>query len=285
MEIDILKIRLALLKRQIGLKSRLIRRELELLKANRRGRAIFCNSFPKSGTHLLLQVLEGIPELEYYGKFVTSASSYGFKDIDASFLGERFKRMLNNEIVLGHLKYDDVIADQVTKACSVSIFVVRDPRDVVISEANYLAKMNPWHRLHPFFRRDLKTDGDRIEAAIRGLDSRFDGMYPDFAKRFADFRGWLGRKEVITVRFEDFVGGQTYGLTKIMEAFRDLECVDLTIDEATIKGNMVPKRSHTFNVGTSGRWRGIFEPRHYDAMKEICGDLLVELGYEENLDW
>ena len=51
------------------------------------------------------------------------------------------------------------------------IFIYRDPRDIVISEANYLYDMNKFHSLHKFFKNKHKLK-DRIKLAIEGINSK-----------------------------------------------------------------------------------------------------------------
>jgi hypothetical protein len=46
-----------------------------------------------------------------------------------------------------------------------------------------------------------------------------------------------------------------------------------------------PKKSHTFRSGRTGGWVNHFSEEHKKLFKEITGDLLVRLGYEENNDW
>ena len=37
--------------------------------------------------------------------------------------------------------------------------------------------------------------------------------------------------------------------------------------------------------GIVGDWQNVFLPRHVKAFKRMAGDLLIELGYEDNADW
>jgi hypothetical protein len=46
-----------------------------------------------------------------------------------------------------------------------------------------------------------------------------------------------------------------------------------------------PRKSHTFRSGKTGGWRGHFTDQHKKLFKDVAGDLLVRLGYEENNDW
>jgi hypothetical protein len=46
-----------------------------------------------------------------------------------------------------------------------------------------------------------------------------------------------------------------------------------------------PKKSHTFRSGKTGGWKEHFTEEHKRLFKDVTGDLLVRLGYEESDDW
>jgi hypothetical protein len=46
-----------------------------------------------------------------------------------------------------------------------------------------------------------------------------------------------------------------------------------------------PKKSHTFRSGKTGGWKQYFMDDHKSLFKDVAGDLLVKLGYEENNNW
>jgi hypothetical protein len=46
-----------------------------------------------------------------------------------------------------------------------------------------------------------------------------------------------------------------------------------------------PKDSHTFRRGTPGDWRSYFSKEHVMSFKELAGPLLIDLGYEKDLNW
>jgi hypothetical protein len=46
-----------------------------------------------------------------------------------------------------------------------------------------------------------------------------------------------------------------------------------------------PQRSPTFRTGKVGSWRSQFSPENKALFKEIAGDLLVRLGYEQDNNW
>ncbi len=51
---------------------------------------------------------------------------------------------------------------------------------------------------------------------------------------------------------------------------------------------MDPEESHTFKKGGKGSiggWQTYFKEEHKDAFKKVAGDLLIELDYEQDLNW
>ena len=46
-----------------------------------------------------------------------------------------------------------------------------------------------------------------------------------------------------------------------------------------------PKKSHTFRSGKTGGWKQHFTDEHKKLFKEVAGDLLVKLGYEQDNSW
>jgi hypothetical protein len=46
-----------------------------------------------------------------------------------------------------------------------------------------------------------------------------------------------------------------------------------------------PKKSHTFRSGKTGGWKSYFADGHKSLFKDVAGDVLIKLGYEENNNW
>lgn len=68
---------------------------------------------------------------------------------------------------------------------------------------------------------------------------------------------------------------------------RSLKC-DESVDRLTERAlqAIAPERSHTFRKGGGARnWERRFTPEHKEQFKSVAGELLVELGYEQDLNW
>jgi hypothetical protein len=112
--------------------------------------------------------------------------------------------------------------------------------------------------------------------------------FPDIGLRFEPYMGWLGREEVLALRFEDFIHHRRPTLGRVVDHFlcragkisRSREEILTALEE-----NIVPERSRTFRSGKTGEWRKYFNEQHKRCFKDVAGDLLVRLGYEQNNDW
>jgi len=93
---------------------------------------------------------------------------------------------------------------------------------------------------------------------------------------------------VCVLRFEDFIEDRDTALERVIEhaitrgfpiAFPRPDAIRILSDSIN------PQKSPTFRSGKVGGWRGEFTEEHKRLFKETAGDLLVQLGYEENADW
>jgi hypothetical protein len=250
---------------------------------------VLANSFPKSGTHLLVQILEGLPDRQNYGAFLASGtSSFQLRERSPSSTCRFIRRFVPGEIIRGHLYFEPQYADELARRHTINYFIYRDPRDVVVSEAHYLRDMNRWHRLHPYFRR-LPTMDEAIMLSITGFDPPVRGInYPNIGARFASYYGWLERDDCLSIRFEDLVSVRQGELIRQIAEFyasRTKTPFDLEAAVQSMTTLIAPQKSHTFRSGKKAGWQREFTPAHRERFAELAGDLLVRLGYEPNRDW
>jgi len=246
-----------------------------------------CNSFPKCGTHLLVQIAEALPGLTNYGTFLASmTSSVRFRERSPSSTLGLIGSIAPGELVTAHLFFDKIYVEGLRRLNVVHFLVVRDPRDVVVSEAHYLTSMNRWHRLHPYFKR-LSSLEEQVSLSIRGA-STIPLSYPNVARRFEQYRAWMDCSDVFCLRFEELVTARRYEHVRgLVEFYANRSGSSVDVGQAIERGldNIRPTESHTFRSGESGGWRRVFTPRLRDEMKSVAGNLLIELGYESDLSW
>lgn len=253
--------------------------------------SILANSFPKSGTHLLTQILESFPGITNYSYFITNATSVRFRERSEEEILNRIMRIVPGEMATGHVKYRSKVIELLEKQQCATYFIYRDPRDIVLSEVYYLTYMNSWHRLHAYFARHLKNDEERIKTAILGIqdsDSSLSAMYPNIVERFKPFHGWILDKRVFAVKFEDLITQNRDKLVmQMMLFFAKQTGIQIDVEQSVLHSldNINPLRSHTFREGRAGRWRDRFSREHVELFKETAGELLIQLGFEDDLNW
>lgn len=257
----------------------------ERLKPNRDGDAILANSVPKSGTHLLTQVLSSFPGIRNYLTFLASKPSWSYRERPARIIKARINAFVDREMVTGHLFFDPEFERELIRKKVVQFMVYRDPRDVVCSEAHYLSNMAKFHRLHRSFKR-LGDPDEQIMFSIQGSDyARSDVPLENIRERYERYRGWIESPHVCAVKFEDLVGAnQQREVRKICEHFAASvsgNCdVEALVDHALARIN--PENSHTYRKGGGvGNWKKRFNPEHVAAFSAVAGDLLTDLGYDE----
>ncbi|MBL8080084.1 MAG: sulfotransferase domain-containing protein [Anaerolineales bacterium] len=246
-------------------------------------------SFPKSGTHLLDQILLGFSNVAPFAKRVHS--------FYAEYDGESgAKRDPEQALVwLDSLSVGDVASahlfarpDALTRVISpkfIPYFIFRDPRDVVVSHVFYVTDMEAHHVHHDYYQ-SLPDFNSRLKTSIMGRPDA-DVEFLNIAERFAPYLGWLDHKEVLAIHFEDLIHDRTATLTRIMDhllARTPLPTSRQLILDA-LETSINPKKSPTFRSGKTGEWKKYFTDEHKRIFKDAAGDLLIKLGYEKNNDW
>ncbi len=250
---------------------------------------ILCNSFPKSGTHLLLQVLTSLPNTGFYGSFLASVSPLTGKTRSNAWVQRRIRTTLPGECMPAHLYYSIEAEEELSNRDAIHYFIYRDPRDVVLSHVHYLTTINRWHVLHKEFASRESIE-DRLLLSIEGLkNSKSRAKLPSIADRFAPYASWVDSPDVHAIRFESLVGTERRdAIRHIVEHWNvavngDSDRVE-SLTEAAFQA-IDPKRSHTFRSGRTKQWETAFSPKVKDVFKEIASDLLIRLGYETDDSW
>ncbi|MFN3573963.1 MAG: sulfotransferase domain-containing protein [Phenylobacterium sp.] len=239
---------------------------------------ILVNSIPKSGTHMLMQVARAIPNTSYYGSFVARTPSWSRTARSPSTIARLIRKATPGEVIGAHLPYDMETVAALASLNALHIFIYRDPRDVVISEANYLAKMNRWHSMHRVFSR-LSSDEERIRTCIEGTS---DPQFPNVNTRLIGYAPWLSTPGVISVRYEDL-----YGAKRDQEIMRIVHQYERqsgsSIDQNSLRSilNAIdPTRSHTFHSGGIEKWRTLMSEANQQLFRSTASPLLSSLGYQ-----
>jgi hypothetical protein len=258
---------------------------------------VLCNSFQKSGTHLLVGLVQAAGPLRGYQRraywhHLNRARVAARKRPVLQAELARLGRASPGEICRGHLGADPRVVEFLERERFVHLFGYRDPRDVVVSLLHWWERHDEIESWPFLYFGSLDSPAERLRFLIEGWpeglsDSRFPAEcdYPNIGARFAEFAPWLSNPHCLAVRFEDLVDDRTKA-----EAYRRIAAAvfpdadpDATV--ARMEAGSAPEGSRTFRAGRSGDWRETFEPEHVAAMKRCAGQLLIDLGYEKDLDW
>jgi len=245
------------------------------------GPIVMANSFPKSGTHLLLQVLEAF-SLKDYGNFLASTPSITMIERHPTSMVSKIDRLVPGELVSAHMFHNEIVNEALKQKEVTHFFIYRDPRDVIVSECYYLSEMNKWHKLYQHFSQHDNIS-DMIEMSINGINTD-DFYYPDIGTRMSRYTSWIVDDNVLAIKFEDLTGpNQKNVVTDIVNFFATKNHsisidVNKTIDYAI--QSIAPEKSHTFRSGKSGKWKDYFSDKQTELMARLASNELKTWGYE-----
>jgi hypothetical protein len=252
---------------------------------------------PKGGTHLLTTLLDRLPQMRFSGATAT-LSSYrtspareaGFvaADIDWSALRRVLDRVPDGQYLMTHFPYCEGLADLLTEVGFRQVLIVRDPRDIVVSDAYYM-RTYPRHRHHKRFR--ALTLSEAIDLVITGFRNK-DGTLglESIGERARNYAAWRSTASMHVCTFESLIGRRGGGDDAVQVA--NVAAIaahvgrPLTNDDAkALARSLWSERSHTFRSGKSGGWRDVFSDEQVELFKAIAGGDLIALGYERSVGW
>lgn len=250
---------------------------------------IFGNAMPKSGSHLLTQILGGLVNA---GPFVNP----GFPPVNRSESNQPLPpdeveknicQMQPGEIRYGYIHAVEPFLSVLTQPDRATFFIYRDPRDMLVSHVFYALDMQVEHGMHRYYSEKLTTMEERINAAIRGVAEPGYEL-AGVQQRYQSYIGWLEKPEVLCLRFEDLILDIDSSLERVLDYLEAKGAwIAHTHSDAIvlIRKNIAPKKSGTFRKGVPGDWREHFTDENKSVFKQIAGDLLIKLGYEPDDQW
>jgi sulfotransferase family protein len=246
-------------------------------------------SFPKSGTHLLDQILLGFNRVAPFSRRLHSfyaeyEGESGYKRAPAQAIAW-LDSLRPLDVASAHLFARPDAVARITSSAYVSYFIFRDPRDVVVSHVFYVTEMEARHVHHDYYA-SLPDFDSRLTISILGRpDAGVE--FPNIAARFAPYLGWLDQPSVLKIHFEELINDRIAMLNRILDHFLarvPFESPRQLILES-LESSINPSRSPTFRSGKTGEWKKHFTANHKKIFKDVAGDLLVRLGYEKDNEW
>lgn len=171
--------------------------------------------------------------------------------------------------------------------------LVRDPRDLVISSYRYHLRTDETWAVTP----KEKWGGISYQDYLKSLNQH-DGLMTEIQRwskephgPFVRMANWdYNQPEFLELRYEDLIADEERWFSKIFDQYGfndDVKRVAMNIAESHSLRNIDKWKKGTEHVtsGASGQWQEFFEPDHVARLKETVGPLLIQLGYESDLDW
>lgn len=207
-----------------------------------------------------------------------------------------------NEFIIAHLVYRLSYERMLKEKNFKMLFIIRDPRDQVVSRAYYAKK-------HPTVYPGLQhLSIEELISGYIGVGSKstqnFDDLftshltYPQrpvypaishIVKFYRAFLPWAKSSISYTVKFEHLVGANGGG--SLEQQLREIYTIGKHIGLAMTRkrtqevADKLFGDSLTFREGKIGSWKTHFTQHQKDVFKKIAGKLLIELGYEKDLNW
>lgn len=173
-----------------------------------------------------------------------------------------------------------------------AFFVMRDPRDLLVSEYFSVKFSHAPMGDIPAKRTQLlsTSEEDGLQFTLADLQ-----QYGTFDCQRSWHAGAKDDRDVIVVRYEDLLSG-----TNTVETWTELfRHADVRVPPQVLEQLL---RDHSFQSqanrepgkedvkshlrkGMPGDWRNHFSPKLKDEFKRITSDLVVALGYESSSDW
>jgi hypothetical protein len=215
------------------------------------GPRIVCLSVPKSGTHLLERAVCLHPDAYRRLRRKVQHNS----DASPSHATTVATGLRPGQVGLGHLHWSPELAAAIRSAGARVVFMVRDPRAVLVSYADYV------HAFTKHTHHDALGHLSRDERVAWVLDGRPGIGLPSLSDELARYAGWLDDPDVLTVRFEDLVGPSGGGSDARQQAtiaavYRH---VGLSSPPELVESvaAAVFGRGPTFHRGSIDRWRAV----------------------------
>jgi hypothetical protein len=251
--------------------------------------AVLGNAMPKSGSHLIIQVLQGLTRL---GPFVNPGFPPVNRGEDNHKLTDRevlanIQRMRSGDIAYGYISAREPFLSALREPGRATIFVYRDPRDMIISHIFYATQMHPGHWMHRYYTEELHTMEERINAAIQGVERPGSELTPVRA-RYEGYLDWLKQPEVLSLRFERLIMERELSMGQILDYLARFGFAPQVSRQKAVKtllAAIAPRKSGTFRKGKPGNWQEHFTPDNKQLFKQTTGDLLIQLGYEPDQNW
>lgn len=170
------------------------------------------------------------------------------------------------------------------------IHIIRDPRDIIISGCFYHTKSKEkW--LH--IKRD-EFGGLTYQEKINSYESLEDKilfeMENSALRNISKILNWdYNNPKFIEIKYENLINDQQLLLFHEIFAFLGFsgkvipQLLEIAYNKSLFSGNLT--KSLHLRSGKTNQWKEYFQPIHKAKFMELYGDILIDLGYENDDSW
>ena len=237
-------------------------------------------TLPKGGSHLIRKVIGFIKPLP----FRKLPKPEYFNQNSIQHLSGKSPEILYHHLEPGYeLFLDDSYRN------FIKVIMIRDPRDVIISLLEWIKVMGTSPDADRFLSLSME---EQITELIIDPDLTMNHYYPfvfDTTSGVNTALIWMQDPSVFVCKFEELVGPEGGGSEEMQKkTLKDL-AIHLNCPLTDEEVNAVAKKSFgntcTFRKGHIGEWKDFFTEEHKKLFKQVLGEQLIALGYEQNTDW
>jgi hypothetical protein len=176
-----------------------------------------------------------------------------------------------------------------------AVFIMRDYRDVIVSD--YFS----YRYSHPIAGRKFMAERrEQLNAMSEdeGIMLTIQDVKEHKSTQIEALMSWVKArddKRILICQFEELIGDNfLIGFQQIFDHF-DIKISEKNLQDLLSKYSFEKlsggresgkenQQSH-YRKGVAGDWKNYFKESHKTAFKEMTDDLLVQLGYERDMNW
>lgn len=250
---------------------------------------------PKTGTHLLIPILESLTHQKvYWAKKLQQQvdpspqaldlanSELFYFSIDQPPWSRDLMEQVwsinekNKTFLHLHAPYSPAMERYLLDKQCINFFIKRDPRDRIVSLLNHYRYI----RLNDPSLESVSSDEERLLLMIRkGL-----------RRSTLHFMGWITSPASVVLDFSKLMGSHG-GFASQEDALGEMrkiaQALQICLSDEALEKIYRDSFGQGWNFfkGKVNVWKDYFKEEHKQAAKEEIGDLLIELGYEKDLNW
>ena len=188
-----------------------------------------------------------------------------------------------------HTRFSEENFQIIRKYTPKFIVTYRDLRDMSVSRYFHII-VDPKHRHYDLYNRLTREEG-----ILHSIDV-VEKTYVSWVKNWID-ASYRYKDMILAIKYEDLIQNTFDTIKRILEFYdfklsedfiRSLAATKITKNTdlgSALKKDLPGRLRKTARKGVVGDWVNYFNDKQKKRFKAIAGDLLIELGYEKDLNW